>query len=455
MKFALLLLCLPAFAQTGRPPAKKAVPAAVKKADPAAAPASTEWPIKTLAVVGNRTVPRDQVLAAAGLKVGQMAGKPEFEAARERLVNSGFFETVGYRFEPAPDNQGFAATFEVAEVQPAFPVQFEDLGAEPKQIEAFLAANDPLFSRDSLPATKRVLDRYTSLVQEFLLTQGSTEKVAAKVVALTSDRFAIVFRPARGLPAVAQVAFKGNQVVPLTLLRESIHGVGIGVPYSEAGFREILDNTIRRVYEQRGRLRVKFTELRAEPAKDVEGVDVTVTIDEGPSYELGPVKIEGPTPVDPAVLLKTGDFKTGDLANMDRVNDGLDRIRVAVRRAGYLKAKASAERRIDDEKKIVAIAVHIEPGPQYTTGKLTLVGLDLNGEAEIRRIWTLKEGKVFNPDYPDHFLNVIREQALFDDLGRTKAETKIDDAAHVVDVTLIFKASDAGKQPGRRDGRGR
>jgi len=38
------------------------------------------------------------LLAVAGLKIGQVAGKPEFDAARDKLVACGAFETVGYKF---------------------------------------------------------------------------------------------------------------------------------------------------------------------------------------------------------------------------------------------------------------------------------------------------------------------------------------------------------------------
>jgi len=394
-------------------------------------------------VEGNRIFTRDQVLAVAGLKIGQLAGKPEFDAAHDRLVASGAFERVDYKFEPGPDKLGFVATFQVTETQPMFPVQFEDLGVPAKEIEGVLAAKDPLFSTANLPATKNVLDRYTAWIQEYLGTKGITEKMAGRVTALTTDKFAIVFRPARGLPAVAQVTFTGNQVVPQSALREAVHGVAMGAPFTDAGFREILDNAVRPVYEQRGRVRVAFPEIRAEPVKDVEGVHVFVKVDEGASYELGKVEIAGPSPVDPAALLKAGDFKTGDVANFDRVNDGLERIRKAVWRSGYLQVKVTGERKIDDEKKTVGVAVHIVPGTQYLTGKLTLVGLDLNGEAEIKRIWTMKEGKVFNPEYPDHFLERVRSDGLFDGLGKTKADVKVNEATHVVDVTLTFGA-DAG-----------
>ena len=115
--------------------------------------------------------------------------------------------------------------------------------------------------------------------------------------------------------------------------------------------------------------------------------------------------------------------------------------------------KVTSERSIDDAKKTVDVAVHIEPGAQYTMGKLTIVGLDLNGEAEILRIWTMKEGKTLNPEYPDFFLNRVKEEALFEGLGATKADIKVDAKKHTADVTLTFTAEDPTKPPARR-GRG-
>jgi hypothetical protein len=82
-----LLLAAAGFAQTApkRAPAKKA--AVPKKEVVAEAP--SKWPVEALTVEGNRNYTREQVLAVAGLKVGQLAGKPEFEAARDRLTASG------------------------------------------------------------------------------------------------------------------------------------------------------------------------------------------------------------------------------------------------------------------------------------------------------------------------------------------------------------------------------
>src|SRR5437660_1788128 len=320
MKPWMILLTLATVGQVSLPAwqAGRTAPPATRKKP---APAPTKWPIESLQVEGNRNYTREQVLAVAGLQLGQPAGKADFDAARDRLMASGAFETVGYRFEPAT-KQGYAATFQVTEAQPAYPLRFEDLGVAQKEIEAVLAAKDPLFSSAKTPATKPVIDRYVACIEDYLSVKGVTEKVAGRVTPVGLDQFAIVFRPARNLPAVAQVTFEGNQVVQQNVLREAIAGAGVGSPYTEAGFRELLEQAIRPLYEQRGRVRVGFPKVRAEPTADVQGVHVFVTVDEGQSYVLGKVEIAGASPIEPRALLKEGDFKTGDVANFDRVNEG-------------------------------------------------------------------------------------------------------------------------------------
>lgn len=447
MKWLLLVLMLApetGFAQA-RPAARKTAP---KKAE---APAPTKWPIETLLVDGNHIYSADQILAVAGLKLGELAGKEEFDAARDHLIASGAFETVGYKFEPGTSQKGYVATFQVTEVEPAYPVRFEALGVPAAEIEQALHAKDPLFSAKKMPATKAVLDRYVGWIQEYTSSKGNSEKLAARLMPVGTDQFEIVFRPARNYPSVAQVTFDGNKGVPQNLLRGAIGGVAVGQPYTEDRFRELLNTAVRPVYEARGYLGVKFPQVRTEPAKDVQGLHVFVTVEEGDTFKLAKVSIDGPSPLNPDSLIKTGDIKTDEVANFDQVNEGIEKMRQALRRAGFLDAKLTPNKAVDDAKKTVTVAVRVEAGAQYTMGMLTIKGLDLNGEFEMKRIWTLKEGKPFNPDYPQLFLGRVREEGLFDNLGDTKPDVKINQENHTADVTLSFGAA----PPPKREGRGR
>jgi outer membrane protein assembly factor BamA len=168
------------------------------------------------------------------------------------------------------------------------------------------------------------------------------------------------------------------------------------------------------------------------------------------------VAIAGPTPVRPEPLLKAGDIPTGDTANFDRVSDGLEKMRKVLVRAGYMDAKLSFDRSIDDAKKTVDVAIHVDAGPLYTMGKLTIVGLDLDGEAAIRKAFGIKEGQPFNPEYPQGYLKNIREEGVFENLGETKADNKINGKDHTVGVTLTFGGAPPQSKQGRggRGGRG-
>ena len=412
--------------------------AAQRKSPPAGKPAApSRWPIRTLAVEGNRNYTRDQVLAAAGLKVGQLAGKAEFEAARDRLVATGIFETVGYRFAPAGGDAGYAASFQVTEVEPVHEVRFQNLGAGDSELLAWLKTRDPLVA-ERIPATAAVLNRWKRGIEEFLSARGRKEKVLARILPDASGELVIAFRPDRPDAMVAQVSFQGNQLLTATELQNAVSAVAIGSPFEEERFRQILNQSVRPLYEARGRIRVAFPKIAAEPARDVEGLAVTVTVEAGASYNLGQVRVEGSTAAPAAQLAEAAKLKSGETANFDEVAQGLERVRKLLRRNGYMRADARAERHIDESEKKVDLVIHVEEGPRFTFGKLIVEGLDILGEAEIRRLWVPKEGQPFNADYPDFFLRRIQEEGVFENLRKTRSALKLDEQNRAVDVILSF-----------------
>src|SRR6202050_1320635 len=148
-----------------------------------AQPAPTSYTIETLTVRGNHAYTAAQILAVAGLSVGQKAGKSEFDAAREKLEATGAFDHVSYLFVPSKDGEGYDASYEVAEVAQIYPVRFQDLPASSDQIRAWLKQKDPLFG-NKIPATKPVVDRYVGWISEFMAGQGFHQPLAGK---LSSD----------------------------------------------------------------------------------------------------------------------------------------------------------------------------------------------------------------------------------------------------------------------------
>ena len=223
MTRALIILMLVAacgFAQT-QPAQKKGTSSAAGAPQKGGA---ARWPIQSMTVEGNRIYKVENILAVTGLKIGQMAGRPEFEAARDRLVATGAFETVGYKFVAAETGKGYVATFQVTEVEQAYPVHFDGLHVSELELTAALRARDPLFSLEKMAATQPVLGRYSKWIAEFMAAKGQPEKIVGSVELAQPGDYVIVFHPDRPLPVVALVNFRGNHVIPENVLHDALAG---------------------------------------------------------------------------------------------------------------------------------------------------------------------------------------------------------------------------------------
>ncbi len=401
-----------------------------------AQPAPTAYTVENLTVEGNHAYTTQQILAVAALHEGQKAGKSEFDAAREKLEKTGAFDQVSYRFGPSKDGEGYDATYVVSEVAQIYPIRFQELPAASDQIRAWLKTKDPLFG-DRIPATKQVLDRYVAWISEFLAGQGYHQPLAGRLSADGGEDLAVLFRPAKGPPAIAHVIFTDTGEIPAGTLQTAMYGVAIGVLFSEPRVRLLLESTIRPIYEAHGLLRVAFPKIETAPAKDVDGVSVTVQVTPGPAYKLDRVSFVG-ADYSRSEWNNLSKLKTNQTVNFDDVKAAQDRIRVNLRRQGHLDAASKINRDVNDTEHTVAIEFEIDPGPLYTLGKLDIVGLDVVTEPEIRKMWGLAPGRPFNVEYPDHFLARVKDGGVFDDLKSTRAETKINAGNHTVDVTLYF-----------------
>jgi len=191
------------------------------------AQAPQKYPLETLQIQGNRQIPTERIVAASGLKLNALVQKADFDAARERLLESGAFESVGYSYKPAATNSGYDATFEVVEVATLYPYRFEALPGTEDALRATLREQEPLLG-DRIPGTPQVLNRYTAAIGQFF--QGKVEAKAE----LTADSGAleIVFRPAGERARIAEVNLIGNKVMLTAPLVQKLSLVAVGIPYS-------------------------------------------------------------------------------------------------------------------------------------------------------------------------------------------------------------------------------
>jgi outer membrane protein insertion porin family len=393
--------------------------------------------IDSITVEGNRILTSNGIAAASGLKLGEPGDTAIFDAARDRLLGTGYFETVAYRFKASDKGSGYDVSFEIQEMQPLYQIAVEALPVTAVEINAWLKTKDPLFT-GRIPGTQQALDRTSREIEDLLKSKNLTGRVAGKIVSIAPQRFEARFTPAEGLPNVALVSFEGNKAVRDTDLQNAIADVAFGQPYTEASFRLLLDNQIKGLYEKSGYMRVAFGKLTTTPNTQVKGVDVHVVITEGPQYKLGAVGVRGPMEDQSKHILRVAKVPSMGIVNFDELRNADLRVKQALRQEGYLDVEVSTEREINDEKKIVDVYLVPHPGPQYTFGKLEIKGLGLDAVAAVKGMWTVKTGDPYPGDYPDYFVKRVKEEGYFDNLGDARAEPQINADTHVVDVTLTF-----------------
>ncbi|MEQ1885973.1 MAG: hypothetical protein ABL967_12995 [Bryobacteraceae bacterium] len=446
-----------AFAQQKAPAARKAAPpkrapAAVPAPQKATVSATTKHPLESLAVEGATRIAPTKIIAMSGLRTGQQVGLEDFDAARERLAATGAFENIGYRFTPSKTGGGYDAILDVLETGPLFRYRFEDLPASDEALRAVLVKQEPLLG-DAIPVNNKVLERYERALGEFL---GGKVVVEGRLHSDRPGEPQVVFRPPGDRPRVSEVHILGNQVLPLERLAERFAQAVIGLPYLEADIRSALDKAIRPMYEAKGRIRVSFPKVTAEKSKEegVEGISVTATVEEGAEYKLGTVRYSNVPAQETGALDKLAAFPANDTADFDVINAGLERIARRYRGVGHLHVSVKAERAIDDKAHAVNLLVRVEPGDKYTYGKLAIQGLDILSEPAIRKAWGMREGTPFDPEYPAAFLQSLRDQTVFDNLGQTDSQIQVNEADKTVDVTLLFKGAPRRPVPGRDRRRG-
>ncbi len=416
----------------------QARPAARKKA-----PASERWPLAAIHVTGNKVFPSEAIVKASGLKLGEVVRVVDLQRAVDRLTATGAFETISFRY--GPEGEKLGVTFEVQEVIDLYPVAFERLGIPDAELGKVLAERVPLFGPHA-PATGPMVKRIADAIQAYLAEKGKGAAVAGKLLPDANGKLVMTFRSTEALPVVTFVRFEKMTVLTAEDLQKAFYQTALGVPYTEERLLELLDSNIRLLFEEKGRLRVRFGPLRTEESKQATGVEVIVPVEEGDGFHFGKVQFTGNKLLPERTLARMVKLEEGELANFALVNQGVTEVEGRYHHEGYMQAKATVQRTLDDGKKTVDLLIGIREGDQYTMRALTIKGLDINAEAAVRQRWAIKRGQPFDGTYPEIFLKRIEEEAMFEGLGKTAFHIQVDEAAKMVNVELVFQ----GAPPARR-----
>ena len=392
------------------------------------------YPLETVSVTGT-VFPKDMVMQMAGLRIGMPLDKANIDEACGKLQATGFFQSVNYRYGPAPKH-GYALTLIVADDKAMAPAAIDVPGVDEEEVWRWLQAKYPPFDH-KVPVNDAAEQVLIKDIEQHLGPKLDGQHVVTRMEADLNGagKTTIVFEPDI-MPRVAAMSFTGNHELTSAQLLASIEKVNAEQEYTERRFRGYVDLNLRRTYEDHGMYKVRFPSITSAKAGD-RTVNVTVAIDEGPQYTLGDVHITG-ADLPEKEMLKAANFKTGKVANWTEIQNGIWAMEKPVKRTGHYDAAVIPERVFDDQRHVLNLNLTVKKGPLYSLGTMTITGLSPDQQAKARGLWHARTGDPFDFEYPnDFFLDFSRVV----DLRQFKKYQAITSKkpGNVMDVTLQFE----------------
>jgi outer membrane protein assembly factor BamA len=212
--------------------------------------------------------------------------------------------------------------------------------------------------------------------------------------------------------------------------------------YSRVYLTAVSQGTLTNLYRQRGHWRAAF---RGPISTVVEspgcnGVSVTFAVMEGLPYKFQRAEWTDTTALPAATLDKMFGIKSGDIADVTKLDAGLRQIHKAYGTQGYVAQSARYTPRLDDATGMATFEVAVEEGPQFMMGELEITGLPDADVADLRKRWRLKAGEMYDASYADQFHSDVIlpwQRRSGPSPKKLSIQARVDPGRRVVDVRLV------------------
>jgi len=402
----LFALLLPSAARAQTPPGEPGTAA------PSAAPLPQSeaelargLPISKIVVAGNRRITPEDVVTYLRERSGQEFSPEVLTQDVRELYGSGFFDDIEVDLERLED--GVVLRFVVRERPSVNAVTFEgnsEIEKDDLKEGVELKANTIL----SPPAIRRSIQKIRDMYAEkgYFLAEVESETIPQK-----NNEVEVKFKiREQGQVSVKRVTFIGNQSIPTEELRAlmfignpGILAFGSGGPFRQDAFERDIA-VINAMYYDRGFLTVQISTPRIMLTPDRTGIEIAITIDEGPRYKIRQLRVyergEGGKEVEPIGgrrnLRMMVRAKSGDYFNRAALLDDLQAIRTLYRDHGYANVDANPQTQLDPATSEVDVVVPVERGPLVHFERIEMRGNGKTRDKVIRRELEVYEGELFS-----------------------------------------------------------
>jgi len=401
---------------------------------------ATAFKLVSAQVKGAKRYKQSQIVAAAGLELGQSVSEEDFKRAVQRLGDTGAFTEVAYSFQYSAE--GTKLELQISENEQLVPVRFDNLvWFSDQELLDKLQARVPLF-QGQLPLAGSLADQVSEALQSFL----DERNVQGRVDYLRTAREggpleAIAFSVTGPKITIRNTKFQGAAPAELPLLQSAAKKMA-DQDYLRSILRVQEGKNFLPVYLSRGYLKTAFGNAQAKVVEDSPQetvVDVTFPVDPGRQYKVAEIHWAGNSVFPVEKLQPFLHLQAGQPANAVQLGDDLEAAKKLYGTRGYLAASIQPIAEFNDESSVVSYQLQVREGDVYRMGELEIRGLDTRNTARLGDLWRLRAGDAFDDSYPKTFMDsALQALSLTGQWGKSLHQT-VNDADKTVDVTLRFE----------------
>ncbi|MFZ5720014.1 MAG: outer membrane protein assembly factor BamA [Pseudomonadota bacterium] len=246
--------------------------------------------------------------------------------------------------------------------------------------------------------------------------------VTPQIIELPQKRVDLIFKIEEGPKSgILSVNFLGNKAFSDNDLRDVV------VTEESRWFKFFSNNAnydpdrleydkeqLRKHYRNRGYYDFRVSSAVAELAPDKNGFVVTYTVDEGPRYDFGEVKVETELQkLDKEVLTALVPIRKGQTYQDEAIEQSTDALTFAAGAAGFAFVDVRPRYTPNREAGVVDVTFEVNEGPRVYVDRIDIVGNTQTMDYVIRREMSVVEGDAYNRALVDRSRRQIRALGYF------------------------------------------
>jgi outer membrane protein insertion porin family len=420
----LVLATAPGFAQTRK-----------------AATVAPSGPHKLLAVeaTGSHRFKTADIVAATGLRVGDIASDDDFSRATRDLSSTGLFANVSYTYHAS--SAGTRLDIALVDGGPLVPAHFENIvWFSDDALLAELHKRVPLF-KEGIPVGGNLADQISDAIQALLLENKAPGHVDyAKSGPEGGPVESFDYAVDNVTLVIGNITISGGAPADQAALAAKSANL-TGRPYARDALLKFANAQLLPYYLSRGYLKAAFAPPQPKaqaPNEDEVPVDITLPVEPGRIYTFAGATWSGNKALKSDRLEPLIHLQPGQPSNSVQLDSDLAAASLLYGTRGYVRAEVKPIPHFDDAKGTVTYDLAVQEGDLFKMGELQIRGLDSHTTAQLEEKWAIQTGAPYDSSYPKKF----REEAW--KLLATQVEwtvdmhEAIDDREKVVDVSLMY-----------------